>query len=154
MTDQNDDKRTPTPEPTRKSPVNKPPSSSGASTWAQGRKLNHVELGFDSGLEYLDLHNADNLKLVPAYEESPFPYLQELNKSYNSGFNAANSSFSTACDIHDNKSDTEVELDIQNARHCRPRIRRRRRLTRNPNDISLAQKLIIYRNVMAYKESL
>lgn len=122
--------------------------------------LDHLsKLSFcDRDLAYLDLQNPTASKLSPAYDESPFPYLQEANKIYMPGLDIPEiNKLHSTHDFADHMSDTEVEtITWQRSVSASSRKRIRmptRRDERNPNDLSLAQKLLIYKNVMAYKDS-
>lgn len=105
----------------------------------------------DKDLENYILEHSINIapKLEPAYNESPFPKLQEVNKLYMHELDPTHlcpptSSFG----CHDNKSDTEAELE---ARRSMTRAIHRRH--RNPNELTLAQKLFLHKQVMAFRES-
>lgn len=156
LTNQNEERRTPTPEPTRnnRSPVNSPyiPTSAMLGHFSKLRSF------CDNDLAYLDLQNPTTSKLSPAYDESPFPYLQEANKIYMPGLDIPEiNKLHSTNDFADYMSDTEVETikrQCTMSANIRKRIRmHKRRREHNPNELSLAQKLLLYKNVMAYKDS-
>ena len=113
----------------------------------------------DVDLENYILEHSINIapKLEPAYTEPPFPKLQEANKSYMHALEhshlcpPAHSSFG----CYDNKSDTEAELGKrrQSSRPLRRRLRKGS-ISPNPNELTLAQKLFLHKQVMAYRDSI
>ena len=161
LTNQNDERRTPTPEPTRrKTPVNSPYTRArrnhSDSSSDSVRLFTPVRSLCDLDIEHYVLDDAlDNSlvapKLKPAYDEPPFPFLQEANKMYIcKETNRPNSSIG----FHESKSDTEAEMELRRPCSGNSRTRaRRKKKQANPNEISLAQKLFLYKKVMAYKES-
>ena len=153
--DDRDDRRSPTPEPTvannRKSPVIVRSASDDSLT------LISVLSRLDADQENYILEHSITIapKLEPAYSEPPFPKLQEVNKTYMHYDNThlcppTHSSFG----CYDNKSDTEAELEGRRPK-SRPFRRRFRNGTvlPNPNELTLAQKLLLHKQVMAYRDS-
>jgi len=80
-------------------------------------------------------------KLEPAYSEPPFYTLQKINKGYLRDLGHS-----------DSFSDSELECD-NSYQHNERKKRSRRSRTTNPNELSLAQKVLVYKRVMAFKES-
>ena len=154
--DDRDERRTPTPEPTvannRKSPVIVRSASDDSLTL-----ISVLSSRRDIDLENYILEHSITIapKLEPAYSEPPFPKLQEVNQTYMHLDNThlcPPTSSSIGC--YDNKSDTELELERRRSK-SKPCRRRRRKcfISPNPNELTLAQKLILHKQVMAYRES-
>lgn len=118
--------------------------------------LKTYERFIDSDLAYLDLNHTIASKLHPAYEEPPFQYLQEVNRIYMPALEIRESqNLNSANGFRDNMSDTEADA-LRRPRSAGFRKQSRmhkRRGERNPNELSLAQKLFIYKNVMAFKDA-
>lgn len=155
ITNQNDERRSPTPEPTRsarKSPVNSATPVYGVmnDVTIQGRSTSETDLS-----SYLKSSEIAP-KLDPAYSEPPFQFLQEANKMYMHALELKDyASSSSTAGSYDNKSDTEVECEKRrplSAKIKNRHLRKTRRMS-NPNELSLAQKLLVYKRVMAFKES-
>lgn len=95
-------------------------------------------------------------KLEPAYTEPPFQFLQEANKLYMHTLELPEySGYGSSRDTNDNKSDSEVECDKRrtvSAKIKHSHLKKNRRNS-NPNELSLAQKMFVYKRVMAFKES-
>ena len=144
------DERTPTPEPTRKSPV--------IVRSASDDSIAIISVPSDHDLESYILEHSINIapKLEPAYTEPPFPKLQEVNKSYMHELDPnllcppAHSSYS----CYDNKSDSEAELESRREKtKVVRRGRKNRSVSPNPNELTLAQKLFLHKQVMAFRDS-
>ena len=150
LTNQKDERRTPTPEPTRKSPV--------IVRSASDDSIAIISVSSDNDLESYILEHSINIapKLEPAYTEPPFPRLQEVNKSYMHELDPtrlcppAHSSYH----CYDNKSDSEAELESRRAKTKTVRRGRKyRSVSPNPNELTLAQKLFLHKQVMAFRDS-
>ena len=100
-------------------------------------------------------------KLEPAYKEPPFELMQSTSRLYTEEVRASSSRSSdtmsrpnSSLGYNDNKSEPEAEMDLRRpSSSCERRRTRNRKNLHNPNELSLAQKMFLYKNVMAYKES-
>ena len=152
VTNPNDDRRSPTPEPTRKSPVKSASSLNDVTNDVIMFERSTSETDLNTYLKSSEVAP----KLHPPYTEPPFQFLQEVNKMYTNSLEAQDivGKRSTS-GSNDNKSDTEVELDKRRTKSAKIKNRHLRKTRRNsnPNELTLAQKVSVYKRVMAFKDS-
>lgn len=154
ITNQNEERRSPTPEPTK--PARKSPVKFTSSLYdVMNDVTKPTRSTSETDLASYLLNEPVAPKLDPAYSEPPFQFLQEANKMYMNTINMSDFSRSSSRGSNDNKSDTEVECGNRRTASAKIKQRpsRKQRRNTNPNELSLAQKLLVYKRVMAFKDS-